>query len=152
MSAAWLTSEAMGTTTSGRSRAHVSYWFVYRTIMLLHTTNVSAHARGNVVSLLAWSAAWQRLCVTKLFQNVPLHDRKVRGGQLIMSCILLAAAREYPRMPFQRTLCRTTAVTRARSHPQIIALRFWPGATLGNDACCPLPTAIAKRCCLMEPV
>lgn len=52
-----LTSEAMGSTSLALSHAHVSSWFDDRTIMLLHTKNVSAHARSDDLSPLTWSAA-----------------------------------------------------------------------------------------------
>jgi hypothetical protein len=92
------------------------------------------------------------LCVTILFQNIPHHDRKVRSDMLIVSRALSIAARLKPRAPFQRTLCWLASFIRARCLMQTIALLFSLGATLGNEACCLLPTALAKHCCLMVPV
>jgi hypothetical protein len=91
------------------------------------------------------------LCVIKLFQHIPDHDRKVRGDLLIVSRVLSIVARLNPRVPFQRTVCRLTTFTQARCLMQTIALLFSPGATLGNEACGLLPTALAKHCCLMVP-
>jgi hypothetical protein len=82
-------------------------------MMLLNAMNASALIQRCRFLLLHRAPRCRVLWFTKLFQNVPLHDRKVRVGQLLTSCVLPAFARMRPHMPFQGTLCRPAGFPKA---------------------------------------
>ena len=65
----------------------------------------------DLVTMFHFAVRCRVLCVIKLFQHIPDHDRKVRGDLLIVSRISSIVARLKPRAPFQRTVCWLTSST-----------------------------------------